>query len=208
MWSILKLHVWDRVLHSDYSTVFDSNNWFKVFCQRFWFDYFKLPLDRLNNDWKFIYDRFRKYYFECEWFEVYDFLEFTAAKLPEVYREAFVVACNRSLQTEMSAYRFVNGQIVRITTEEEIAEIEEAIQGRNDPVRIHLRRALELLSDRKNPDYLNSIKESISSVESTFQIVLGKEDTLGRLIKKLEADIWPPSCPRQGIRSSVRIYVR
>ena len=189
LWSILKIYIWDRVHHSRYSTTFDFNNWFKDFCQNFWFDYFKLPLDTLKDDWKFVYGYFRKYYFECEWFEVYDFLEFTAAKFPNSDRESFVSACNKSLQTEMSAYRFVNGQIVRITAEEEIREIEEAIQDGNDPVRIHLQRALELLSDRKNPDYRNSIKESISSVESMVQVVLGKKDTLGKLLKKLEADI-------------------
>jgi hypothetical protein len=88
----------------------------------------------------------------------------------------------------MSAYRLVDGKIVRITAEEEIAEIEEAVHGGASPVRTHLGRALELLSDRKKPDYRNSIKESISSVESLVQIALGEKGTLGSLVKKLEID--------------------
>jgi hypothetical protein len=116
-------------------------------------------------------------------------LEFAAENFPYQDRESFVATCNISLQTEMSAYRLVNEKIVRITAQEEISEIEEAIQSGKDPIRIHLRRALELLSDRKKPDFRNSIKESISSVESLVQIILGEKGTLGKLIKRLEADI-------------------
>jgi len=43
-----------------------------------------------------------------------------------------------------------------------------------------------LLSDRNSPDYRNSIKESISAVESLVQKTLGKDGTLGNLIKKLD----------------------
>ena len=43
-----------------------------------------------------------------------------------------------------------------------------------DTVKGHLSKALELLSDRENPDYQNSIKESISAVESIVNIVIGR----------------------------------
>jgi len=42
------------------------------------------------------------------------------------------------------------------------------------------------LSDRKSPDYRNSIKESISAVESLVQKTVGKKGTLGQLIEKIE----------------------
>jgi hypothetical protein len=54
---------------------------------------------------------------------------------------------------------------------------------------MHLHRALELLSDRKNPDYRNSIKESISAIESLVENTLGQKGTLGELIKKLDSEI-------------------
>lgn len=189
LWSILKIHIWDKVHHSAYSTTFQINRSFETFCQRFWFRYFKLPLDTLNDEWNFVYKFFRTRFFEAEWFEVYDFVEFVAENFPYEDRDSFIAGCNIAFQTEMSAYRFVDGKIARITSEQEISEIEEAVRGGRDPVQIHLRRALELLSDRKNPDYRNSIKESISSVESLVQIILGKKGTLGSLIKKLEVDI-------------------
>ena len=93
------------------------------------------------------------------------------------------------MEREVSAYRFVNGLISRITDETEIAEIDRALEGPRDPVRTHLRRALELLSDRESPDYRNSIKESISAVESLVATVVGEKGTLGQLLKKLEDDI-------------------
>jgi hypothetical protein len=53
----------------------------------------------------------------------------------------------------------------------------------------HLKRALELLADRENPDYRNSIKESILAVESMCQIITGKDKaSLGDALKILERD--------------------
>lgn len=77
----------------------------------------------------------------------------------------------------MSAYRFVDGEIVEITSENEVLAIENALftsQSQYRPVHEHLRRALELLSDRETRDYRNSIKESISAVESLACLIAGK----------------------------------
>ena len=54
-------------------------------------------------------------------------------------------------------------------------------------VNAHLGRAMELLSDRTNPDYRNSIKESISAVESLAQVITGQpKATLGDALKVLK----------------------
>jgi len=53
----------------------------------------------------------------------------------------------------------------------------------------HMTKALELYSDRKKPDYENSVKESISSVESMCSIITGLSGgaaTLGNTLKKLK----------------------
>ena len=58
-------------------------------------------------------------------------------------------------------------------------------------VKIHINKALALYSDRKKPDYENSIKESISAVESLCCIITGStgsQATLGSTLKKLEKD--------------------
>jgi hypothetical protein len=119
--------------------------------------------------------------------EVYDFVEFIANNHPvDTYRDQFIQSCNAVLEKEVSAYRFVNGVITRITGQVEINEIDLALEKARDPVRTQLRRALVLLSDRESRDYRNSIKESISAVESLVANVAGEKGTLGPLIKKLK----------------------
>ena len=53
---------------------------------------------------------------------------------------------------------------------------------------MHLNKALALYSDRVNPDYNNSVKESISAVEAMCCIIIGNsgKPTLGNALKKLE----------------------
>lgn len=88
------------------------------------------------------------------------------------------------------SYRFVDNFVTKITSEEEIDTIEEALNSPLDAVKEHINRSLELLSDRENPDYRNSIKESISAVESICKILSKKRkatltDALNKLDKKI-----------------------
>jgi hypothetical protein len=73
---------------------------------------------------------------------------------------------------------------ILVTSKEEISEIEEAlIQGKKQsPEIVHLTTVLYLLSDRKHPDYRNSIKESISSVEAICRKIGGNKATLGKAL--------------------------
>ena len=58
-----------------------------------------------------------------------------------------------------------------------------------DPVTSHLNQALSHFSHRTNPDYRNSIKESISAVEALVKIFLNNSNgTLGQLLNKLERE--------------------
>ncbi len=188
LWSALKLHVWDNVVRGHYGSVFSYNPDIEQLCIRLWLDYYKLPLDTLG-DWPDVHKNLRKYFFECRWFEVYDFIEFVSANYPYGNPDSFVEVCNFYLKRECAAYRFVGGVIAQITEEEEVVEIELALKREKGPVRTHLHRALELLSSREAPDYRNSIKESISAIESLAGSVLGQKGTLGDLIKKLKAEI-------------------
>jgi AbiJ-like protein len=97
-------------------------------------------------------------------------------------------AMNGILERELSGYRFVDGLITDITDPQEIEMLEEVLSDNEFPaVRIHLRAALAMLSNRENPDYRNSIKESISAVESMARIISGnKKATLGDALKIIE----------------------
>ncbi len=159
-----------------------------------WFNFFKLPIDT-----SYIYsDRgvskddlkryLRKYFFANKnWYDPFDLIEFSA----KFANHTFIEAMNLVLKREKSAYRFVNGQITQITSATEISEIEEAITSSDiyKPVSIHLNTALSLLADKHNPDYRNSIIESISAVESMCKIFTGYEKaTLGETLTLLEKD--------------------
>lgn len=196
LWSLLKVHCWDHVspstgLYGGYYLSDYGNEEIQTLCTRLWFNYFKKPLDNLSNDWSDVLAELRRYFLNCEWHEVYDFIEFVGNNYERYqFKDQFMRSCNHLLEKEMSAYRFVDGVITRITEQQEVAEIEQAIEASTGSVTKHLRRSLELLSDRNAPDYRNSIKESISAVESLVSIMLkADKGILGQLIKKLEDEI-------------------
>ena len=188
LWSIMKINIWDKVAQSRYGSTFSLNPEIRTLCESFWFNYYKKPLDTLKDDWNFVYSFLRTDFFGSEWFETYNIHEFVAANYPYQNRDSFLNVCNKVFERECSAYRFVNGLIVRITDEEEVGAIDQALETSQGPVHIHLQAALEKLSNREKPDYRNSIKESISAVESLVANALGKKGTLGQLTRKLEEE--------------------
>lgn len=121
---------------------------------------------------------------------MYDFLEFVAQnKFYFMDSEEFQKACNQVLENEKSAYRFLKTEIVEITGEQELKTIEAAVDKsvRFGGVQTHLITALKHLSDRQNPDFRNSIKESVSAVESLCKEVSGMPNaTLGAVLNVLE----------------------
>jgi hypothetical protein len=191
LWSALKIHYWDtfraQVSYEDTIGKY-FNQELRNLSERLWLDFFKLPLDNLSPDWEVTYARLRDLFFKWSWDEVYDFIEFVAQNYPvEPENKEFMAYCNNILEREMSAYRFVGGAIAPITSEEEISAINDAMTVKISPVRAHLNSALEKLTDRKNPDYRNAIKESISAVEALVQkTTQSDKGTLGQLLKIME----------------------
>ncbi len=196
LWSLLQIHCWNDARRSDmgYRGTYisgASNKELYFLFTRLWLNYFKQPLDSLSSDWHEVLPQLRDHFFDGEWYVVYDLIEFVANNYKGTqFQKIFTSSCNTLLEREMSAYRFIDGQITEITSSEEINEIELTLKSKSEPVKQHVRRALELMSDRNSPDYRNSIKESVSAVESLTAKVLGVESgTLGQLIKKLENEI-------------------
>ena len=169
-----------------------SNLWYLI--RALWIDYFRDPIDEIDDYWRDCRKHIRDYFFDAQWWEVYDFVEFIANTTQEKetsVEEGFINNCNYHLQRENSAYRFVSGEIVEITSKEEIESVESAI-AKSIPysgVQDHLRSALALYSDKSNPDYRNSMKESISSIEALAKKITGDDRaTLGKLLKRLEQE--------------------
>ncbi|MDD7714371.1 MAG: hypothetical protein PUJ84_00405 [Mollicutes bacterium] len=107
------------------------------------------------------------------------------------YNENHQIDCEQELnalfEEEFVGYRMVGHEITPITNEVEIDEIKTSLDIEFEGCKSHIKKGLSLLSDREKPDYKNSIKESISAVESICQIIC-KDDkaTLGKALNKLE----------------------
>ncbi len=195
LWSLLTIFYWEtynKDRHSMYGRcdfVKDSNMEQLLFS--LWFHFFKRPIDTIHKYFFDCLEFLREYYFSAKWYKVFDFLEFVAENGGAGAQKRFLNACNACLERENSSYRFVDGIITEITSEEEIQSVEKAIgiADRFVGVKKHLETSLHLLADKQNPDFRNSIKESISAVESLVKNVTGDEKaTLGLALKRLEQE--------------------
>lgn len=189
LWNALHICVWDKAAYESgrYGEVKHSN--LRFLFSAYWISYLKLPLDTLPDFFTKALEHLRQTFMGAEWFEVYDFLEFTAQSCPKEMSGKLVAISNTFLEKELSAYRFVNGKIVELTTPQEVESIEEAIRdtSQTSNVQAHLQSAISLLADKKSPDYRNCIKEAISAVEALAQSLTGNpRATLGDALNLLE----------------------
>jgi hypothetical protein len=190
LWNALDMYYWSKAGHTH---ALKNDREIYPLIHHLWLDYFKRPTDSISFSWANTYTHIRSYFFSCDWYEVYDFVEFVASHYYDLpVNKEFMKYCNEILERELSGYRFIGEKIAPITAEEEITEIEKALESTDSlrPVVIHLQEALKLFSDRKSPDYRNSIKESISAVEAICILITGrKEATLGQALKVIKDKI-------------------
>lgn len=186
LWNALTLCYWDYI-ENNYD--YEDEDFFK----KIWVYHFKKALDTLPSAWFNIHKAIKYQYDNYEWYEIYDFIEYVANNhFSNSNNKEFMKLCNSFLESELSAYRFVGGKITQITSKEEISEIEEALNISKPfkTVSTHIKSALTLFSDKKSPDYRNSIKESISAVEAICKLITKKEKPdLGQALKILENEI-------------------
>lgn len=192
LWSVLNDYLWKRITHGrNYSYTKYSN--ISLLLNAYWINILKRPNDTIPLTTSDAIKNIRSYFFSCEWHEIYSLIEETIDHLPYDFiknKESFIEAINNSLEQENSAYRLINHEIIPITSEQEIQSIEDALENTDQysGVQQHLNQALKLMSDRQNPDYRNSIKESISGVEAlAMQLLEDNSITLGKAIPKLRS---------------------
>lgn len=156
------------------------------FAKLFWANFLKKPVDTCPDGQDKIYGELRRIFFRFSWYEVYDFVEFVVSYVSDTGN--FESAISRAFDSEMAGYRLVGGKIVEITSPTELDAIDAALVQSDFPgASQHLKRALELVSDKQNPDPRNSIKESISAVESAAKsIARTPKATLEDAIRVLE----------------------
>jgi hypothetical protein len=193
LWNALDIYDWDSVkpvpyISKSYLESSSKREDVRILVKKLWLDHFKKPIDMLKDKWGDIPNQIREYFFGCLWNKVYEFIEFVANNYPnQSVNSEFIRRCNFILKRELSGYRFVGGKITQITSEEEISEIEGALKEAPNTVAIHLETALNMLRDRESPDYRNSIKESISAVESICKLIANTpKGDLDKALKELE----------------------
>ncbi len=199
LWNIYDLFILSKVdIRYDYNFATVPFNFFK---NSFWHNFLKKPIDEIPYEIYRVKYEIRNYFFSCKWYEVYDLIEFTIELLEEdilrqgIDKKHLLDSFNKVLEREFSGYRFIEQQLCPITNASEIKEIEEILSLTESftllkSCNIHLKEALSKLSDRLNPDYRNSIKESISAVESIAKVISNNiKDTLGGALDKIKGKL-------------------
>jgi hypothetical protein len=178
----LRNSIWNFI-HAQYNHV---RNDYWIALARWVAEFFrKVPVDELpyrNYDCR---KWVKAYFYNLEWFEVYDLVEFLVAnnqnirQYPDFTGERLINAYNSIFERELSGYRFVAGILSPISNPAETTEISGAIEATARyglaGAHQHLETALVLLGKKPEPDYRNSIKEAISAIESLAKQVSGAD---------------------------------
>ena len=199
----LKMAIHNAIVEFEKSNRIEYNN---LLYLRIWRDfYIQDANDYYNGQFHTITQGCEEKFQKLAWYKVYDFVEFylKVIEQPElsisfiVSKNELINELNTVFEKYNSAYRFVNGKIAPITNEQEIAEIEEAANTGKKAIDYHLNRAIEIFANREKKDYVNTIKEAISAVEATVNLINKTEGkTLGDALKELNNNnkIHPALC--------------
>lgn len=152
----------------------------------------KVPVDSVGYNASQALIWFRSAFFDGPWYQTYEIIEHlcltesdqasqwatTFGDLSYRHRVNLLRSrLNSVLERELSGYRLIDNVLTPISSRIEVAAIENAISSLEvdgqTGARQHLLAALELLSMKPDPDYRNSIKESISSIEAIVNRIAG-----------------------------------
>lgn len=159
----------------------------RAFCEAVWANFFKNDLSKLYDSRKLV-EQIRVCCIADKWYTVLDLCEFVI-QIQTAESKKFGKNVNMVFKNDNVTYRVIGTEISPITDDQEIQVIKTAMELPDQlaGARTHISTALQLLSDRENPDYRNSIKESISSVEAVCMVLVGDESaSLGKALKHLE----------------------
>ncbi|MDO4400805.1 MAG: hypothetical protein Q4D27_07655 [Coriobacteriia bacterium] len=193
--------LFERLIEDPYSDVREELR------RAVWTREWHLPLDALVYEPALFCKELKSRVLDGPWYGPYDLIERVSSVLKDIpvfdspfgdegedaetEYDSFEESVNEALEENASAYRLISGCVVPIADDCELQSVEESLglaAGFLEASR-HMENALELLSHRPNPDYANSVKESISAVEAACRVVAGNEKAvLSDALKKLRAD--------------------
>lgn len=191
IWNLMYIYFfkteWNRYV------VFAYKEKYKDLYTLIWVRFFGNKVNKMPSDADFS-EIIEKFIDDAEWNRIYDFIEFILIYLDDHYKsvkQQFIEYLNNILKSENTCYQIVNNYIVELVSSEEIEEVNSvlSLEQKYEPIKKHFNEALKLLSNKVNPDYRNSIKESISGVEALCRIITNdNKATLGEALKIIEKD--------------------
>lgn len=114
-------------------------------------------------------------------------------------QQHFTKLINDALEKYNSGYRVIEGKVLPIADENEVAEVRTALGSNLPSVKLHLNAAATALSDTHSPDYRNCIRESITAVEAICR-QLTNTSTLDNALKYLETKVSMQSQFKEAIK--------
>lgn len=169
-----------------------SHNSMRVI-EKIWADHFRRPHDELHA-FDQVWGVVKNLILKGLWNEVFDLIEAfvkyadQSDHFPYIDKAQLPGRLNSLFERELVGYRIIGTEITPITEERDVEAVEEALDqlAPYSGARQHLEQAVELLSDRANPNYAHSISESVKAVEGVVQILTNAKATLGEGLNKLE----------------------
>jgi len=187
----LKREIWDYLLYLfDQRVRHFTDNILEVHYIGICSNVFKLNLDSDTTQIPYYQNRLeavRNWYFELNrsHYDIYALLDFIAGspKIEDEHKQAL----NKLLEYHNAGFRVVNDGIERVTDKIEVDELNEAFKSEHleDEVKAHLKSALKKLR-KPHTDYRNSIKESISAVESKVKSGKNAKSKYGVAVNNLD----------------------
>lgn len=199
LWNVWYARYWQHEC-DDY---FATNDEFLDFL---WTQLFRSELNVLHGTrFGTVFEVIHDSWFKGTWHFCYDLIDATLAyEQATAIRDDFTRAVNDVLQSDLSAYRIVGARVVPMTTDIEIQSVETALAAPSGAVQEHLNQALTHMSDRENPDYRNSIKESISAVEAICTTIVGMPHaSLGDALARIDTKVSIHAAQREAFQ---RLY--
>jgi len=186
LWNAFFIYIYRRYENAG------SKDYYKKIHRILWVHYFKKALDDYNYEGNF--SIFVKRYIEDKiWYKVYNFFEFVFSLINNDINYDYLdfeTYINAKLKEHNSAYCLTGNIFIPVTNEAEIKELKQTQSSAEKfgltGIQEHLSSSIKMISQKPNPDFRNSIKESVSMVEVISRIIEPSENTLGKALNKLD----------------------
>jgi hypothetical protein len=174
-------------ISDDYLTSSQKSRVHRIY-QAVYAEFYKRPVDNIPKWSSEFVEETLQLFMTAKWYDVYNLIEFLYTKLwsPEDSNKGFSEEINSILALEKAGYCLNLGIVTPLTNKVEISSVNASLSlgDRFNGVSTHIHSALVLYSRKPNPDYRNSIKESISAVEAACKIITNDpKETLGSALK-------------------------